>query len=191
MTQQPNDRAPETLMQAAQAGDARAYGQLLREITPRLRQIVRRQRQFLPPEDIEDLVQDVLISLHAVRATYDPRRPFWPWLIAIARNRLADSARRYARQMAHEVKVDLQIDELPVTFSDDGSNMDTEAYRDPEALRQAIQELSPGQREAIEMLKLREMSLKEAAAASGTSVGALKVSVHRAVAALRKALMKA
>ena len=40
------------------------------------------------------------------------------------------------------------------------------------------------------MLKLREMSLKEAAAASGTSVSALKVSVHRAVAALRKTLLK-
>ena len=186
MKQQPNDRALATLMQDAQAGDARAYVRLLREITPRLRQIVRRQRQFLTAEDIEDLVQDVLISLHAVRATYDPRRPFLPWLLAITRNRLADSGRRYARQMAHEV----QVDELPVTFSDEGANIDIEAYRDPEALKQAIRSLPPGQREAIEMLKLREMSLKEAAAASGTSIGALKVSVHRAVAALRKALMQ-
>jgi len=39
-------------------------------------------------------------------------------------------------------------------------------------------------------LKLREMSLREAAAASGTSIGALKVSVHRAMATLRKALTK-
>jgi len=50
--------------------------------------------------------------------------------------------------------------------------------------------LSPGQRDAIEMLKLREMSLKEAAAARGTSIGALKVSVHRAMATLRRALIK-
>jgi len=48
--------------------------------------------------------------------------------------------------------------------------------------------LSPRQRDAVEMLRLREMSLKEAAAASGTSISALKVSVHRAVASLRKAL---
>jgi RNA polymerase sigma-70 factor (ECF subfamily) len=38
------------------------------------------------------------------------------------------------------------------------------------------------------MLKLREMSLKEAATQSGTSVGALKVSVHRAMESLKKAL---
>jgi len=181
-----NELVLETLMQAAQAGDAQAYARLLKEIAPRLKTMIRRQRQFLPAADIEDLVQDVLISLHAVRATYDPGRPFMPWLYAITRNRLADGARRYARQKAHEVNVE----EYPVTFSEEGTNTDSELYRDPEALRQAIQALPPGQREAVEMLKLKEMSLKEASAASGTSVGALKVSVHRAMSALRKALSK-
>jgi len=36
-----------SLMQAAQSGDTQAYVQLLKEITPRLRQIVRGQRRFL------------------------------------------------------------------------------------------------------------------------------------------------
>jgi RNA polymerase sigma-70 factor (ECF subfamily) len=187
MNQKPaNDPALETLMCAAQAGDTRAYAQLLKEVTPRLYRMIQRQRRFLPAADIEDLVQDVLVSLHAVRATYDPARPFMPWLFAIARNRLVDGARRYARQKAHEINVD----EYPVTFSEEGTNTDNDLYRDPEALKQAIQALPPGQREALEMLKLREMSLKEAAAASGVSVGALKVSVHRAISALRKALSK-
>jgi RNA polymerase sigma factor (sigma-70 family) len=192
MTQQPDDQALATLMQSAQAGDTQAYVQLLEKITPRLRQIVRSQRRFLNADDIEDLVQDVLLSLHAVRATYDPRRPFMPWLMAITRNRLADGARRHGRRAAHEVQVEQleQVENVPVTFSDEGTNMDDDGYRDPEALRRAIRDLPPGQRTAIEMLKLREMSLKEAAAASGTSIGALKVSVHRAVAALRKALIK-
>ncbi len=186
MRQQADDRALASLMQAAQAGDTRAYARLLDEITPRLRHIVRGQRKFLRAEDIEDLVQDILLSLHAVRATYDPQRPFMPWLMAITRNRLADGARRYTRRAVHEV----QVEALSVTFSDAGTNMDDDGYRDPEALRRAIQDLPPGQRDAVEMLKLREMSLKEAAAASGTSIGALKVSVHRAMATLRKALTK-
>jgi RNA polymerase sigma-70 factor (ECF subfamily) len=147
---------------------------------------VRAQRKFLRTEDVEDLVQDILLSLHAVRATYDPRRPFMPWLMAIARNRLADGARRYARRAAHEVPVEA----LPVTFSDEGTNRDDGGYRDAEALKRAIRGLPAGQRDAIEMLKLREMSLKEAAAASGTSVGALKVAVHRAMATLRKTLIR-
>ena len=186
MKRQRDDHALATLMQAAQGGDTQAYVLLLQEITPRLRQIVRGQHRFLKIEDIEDLVQDILLSLHAVRATYDPRRPFMPWLMAIIRHRLADAVRRYTRRTAHE----LQAENLPVTFSDDGANIDTDGYRDPEALRHAIRDLPPGQRDAIELLKLREMSLKEASAASGTSIGALKVSVHRAIATLRKALMK-
>ena len=79
---------------------------------------------------------------------------------------------------------------MPVTISNEGTNIDTGEYRDPEVLRQAIMALSPGQRDAIEMLKLREISLKEAAAARRTSIGALKVSVHRAMATLRRALIK-
>jgi RNA polymerase sigma-70 factor (ECF subfamily) len=180
------DRRFAALMQAAQAGDADAYVQLMQEITPRLRQIVRRRRGFLETEDIEDLVQDILLSAHSVRATYDPRRPFMPWLLAIARNRLADGARRYARGAAREV----HIENLEVTFSRDSANSSTDVYGDPEALKQAIQALPAGQRSAIEMLKLREMSLKEAAAASGMSIGALKIATHRAMSALRKALVK-
>src|SRR5215831_4761201 len=186
MKGQLDDHALATLMRAAQGGNTQAYVLLLKDITPRLRQIVRAQRRFLKIADIEDLVQDVLLSLHAVRATYDPRRPFMPWLMAIIRHRLADRARRYTRRAAHEV----QVENMPVTFSDDGANIDNDGYRDPEALRHAIRALPPGQRDAIELLKLREMSLKEAAAARGTSIGALKVSVHRAMATLRKALIK-
>ena len=53
-------------------------------------------------------------------------------------------------------------------------------------MRRWLDELPPGQRQAVELLKLREMSLLEASAASGQSVGALKVATHRAMASLRK-----
>ncbi len=175
-----------TLMKAAQGGDAEAYATLMQELALRLRRIVRYRRTFLELADIEDLVQDILLSVHAVRATYDPARPFIPWLLAITRNRLADAARRYARLGAREVPVD----DLEVTSSTERTNNKKTPYGDPEALNQAIADLPPGQRSAIEMLKLREMSLKEAASASGTSIGALKVATHRAMDALRKRLTK-
>lgn len=174
------------LMSAAQRGDQRAYRRLLQDITPRLRNFVRSRRPFLQPADIEDMVQDILLSLHAVRATYDSSRPFMPWLFTIAHHRLVDGARRYARRAVHEV----QVESPPVTFSDAEPNTTGEAYRGTEALERAVRALPPGQRKAVEMLKLREMSLKEAAASSGTSVAALKVSVHRAIGALRKRLTK-
>lgn len=174
------------LMVAAQAGDGRAYSRLLEELTPHLRRVIRRRRSFLAPQDIEDLVQDVLLSIHVVRATYDPKRPLFPWIIAILRNRLADGARRYARREKNEVLVD----ELPVTFADDRANIEPEVYQDPEELKKALETLPPVQREAIELLKLKEMSLKEAASVTGTSISSLKVSVHRGIASLRKILKK-
>jgi RNA polymerase sigma factor (sigma-70 family) len=172
------------LMHAAQRGDGTAYHQLLCTVTPRIRRIVARRRAFGRAEDVEDLVQDVLLSLHAVRATYDPSRPFMPWLLAIVRNRLADGARRHRSTAAHEVVVD----DADVTFATPATNSTQDSSDDLEALDHALQVLPAGQRRAIELLKLQELSLKEAAAASGATIGALKVATHRALIALRKAL---
>ena len=88
------DRRLAAFMQAAQDGDRVAYGSLLRELVPLLQRVVRRRLGFLQPSDREDLVQDVLLSLHTARATYDPRRPFTPWLMSIAHHRMVDRARQ-------------------------------------------------------------------------------------------------
>jgi RNA polymerase sigma-70 factor (ECF subfamily) len=175
-----------SLMRSAQAGDAEAYVTLMQELAMRVRGMVRRRRAFLESADVEDLVQEVLLSVHAVRATYDATRPFLPWLLAITRNRLADAARRHARHAARE----MVVEDLDVTFFSGRTNTGEATYGDSGALKEAIASLPPGQRSAIELLKLREMSLKEAAAASGTSVGALKVAAHRAMDALRRRLKK-
>ena len=53
-------------------------------------------------------------------------------------------------------------------------------------LWKAVDGLPPSQREAIRLLKLEEMSLKEASAVSGKSVGSLKVATCRALKSLRK-----
>jgi RNA polymerase sigma-70 factor (ECF subfamily) len=172
------------LMKRVQAGDRNAYENLLEDLVPRVRRLVLRQRRFLRLEDVEDLVQDILLSMHAARATYDPKRPFLPWLVGISRNRLADAARRHARRNAHEVL----LDEVDVTFSSQTPNLFFERYRDPLALKEAIGALPGGQRTAIELLKLQGMSLKEAASANGTSIGALKTATHRAMRTLRKML---
>ena len=172
------------LMRQAQAGDTTAYLTLLRELTPRIRRIIAKQRGFAGEADVEDLVQDVLLSLHAVRATYNPSRPFMPWLMAIVHHRVVDGTRRYARTGRREIA----FEDADVTRIEMATNPDQGRSDDVEAVRAAVQALPPGQRQAVELLKLQELSLKEAAAASGTSVGALKVASHRAMAALRKAL---
>lgn len=178
------DRQLSALMRKAQDGNQAAYASLLREVLPILKRVVQARLGFLPATDREDLVQDILLSLHAARASYDPARPFQPWLMTIAHNRMVDQARRNSRRAANEVSVD----EYPTHVADVDAGAAADGYGDPEQLRQAIKALPKGQRSAIELLKLREMSLKEASQATGISISALKVSVHRAIRGLRTSL---
>jgi len=168
-------------MARAQAGDRDAYRRLLEDVTPYLRSIA--ARHFRNSGDIEDTVQEVLLTVHAVRHTYDPARPFGPWLVAIANRRVVDALRRQGRSRAREVVLETGHE----TFAGPQANL-AETASDGRALRDAIERLPAGQREAIRMLKLQEMSLKEAAAVSGMTVVALKVATHRALKSLRKIL---
>ncbi|RTE68075.1 hypothetical protein BHE90_017549, partial [Fusarium euwallaceae] len=67
------------LMAAAQEGHAAAYRRLLDEIRHWLKGFYARR---LPPGMVDDAVQDTLIAIHEKRHTYDPERPFRPWLMA-------------------------------------------------------------------------------------------------------------
>jgi RNA polymerase sigma-70 factor, ECF subfamily len=168
------------LMARAQQGDAEGYRRLLLGITPYLRALAHR---FGLGADLEDAVQDVLLTVHSIRHTYDPTRPFAPWLTAVARHRLLDRLRRRVRQTGRET----ELTEAHETFAAVETNH-PELAGEAARLQAAIASLPEGQRRAIEMLKLKEMSLKEASRATGQSETALKVSVHRAIKRLRTLL---
>lgn len=169
------------LMAHAQGGDREAYRRLLKEISPYLRSLAAASHR--DPRDIEDTVQDVLLSVHSIRHTYDPARPFGPWLVAIARRRIVDQLRRQGRSARHETPLMPEHE----TFASADANY-AEEGADASTLRAAVERLSSGQREAIKLMKLQEMSLLQAAAASGMSIAALKVATHRGMKSLRKLL---
>jgi RNA polymerase sigma-70 factor (ECF subfamily) len=168
------------LMAAAQSGDGAAYARLLREIVPFVRAVVR--RHHASSDRVDDVVQDVLLTIHRVRHTYDPNRPFSAWLAAIAHRRSIDAVRRKVRIDSAETFSPIAYE----TYADPAANKDVAAHENNAVLAEAIAALPPGQRQAVELLRLKEMSLAEASAASGQSVGALKVSLHRAIRALQK-----
>jgi RNA polymerase sigma factor (sigma-70 family) len=178
------DRALAVLMHRAQLGSEGAYAQLLQELPPVVGRMVRRQMAYASPSDQEDVVQEVLLSVHAARATYDATRPFLPWLKAIVMSRAIDFMRRQKRHASGQMLTDAMADGI----ADETAGDAVSRYDAVDALQKAIRALPAGQRSAIELLKLREMSLREAAAASGMSISALKASVHRAVRTLRVSL---
>lgn len=171
-------------MLLAQDGDRDAYHRLLVGIAPYLRAIAR--RYLGRGEDAEDAVQDILMIVHDIRHTFERGRPFKPWLNTIASRRCIDLLRRRSRRLQSEIATEDDMGEQ----MDGGPGPDeaTAQLRQAESLHQAVDGLSPRQREAIRLLRLSELSLKEAAEQSHQSVGSLKVACHRALKSLQQVL---
>jgi RNA polymerase sigma-70 factor (ECF subfamily) len=161
-------------MERAQGGDRAAYSALLEDVAPQLLRFLR--RRVADPHELEDVHQDTLMALHRARHTYDPSRPFEPWLFAIARHVAIDHLRRRVTHASREVLVEA----LP----EPGVDADLARPR----LEDALDRLPPAHREAFEMLQLEGLSVVAAAARVGITTGALKVRAHRAYKALRALL---
>lgn len=169
------------LMVAAQDGDQAAYQRLLLACKPLVQAAAR--GQGVAPDRIDDVVQEALLAVHRARRTYDPARPFLPWLRAIAQRRAIDALRVQGRQRVREVHAPLAYESHPdpATLAEQGLEQSDQARR----LRAAVAALPEGQREAVEQIGLRERTLDEAAASTGRTKGALKVNLHRALRTLR------
>jgi len=178
----PEDPCWREWMRAAQQGDRVRYAVLLTAVIPPLRRGARSRWPQAGAAEIEDAVQETLLALHTSRHLYDPSRPFMPFLFGIMRFRGGDVLRHNRRTAARTTV----IDDMPETSGAFVTNSRQEEALDADALRAAVTRLSDGQRRAIEMTKLQEMSLEEASAASGMSVVALKVATHRGMQVLRK-----
>ena len=167
------------LLASAQRGDRGDYRRFLEAITPFVRSLARRRSR--DEERAEDIVQDSLITLHRIRHTYTQGRPVKPWIAAIVARRAVDVARREGRIAGREVEAPLAYE----TFADPAANQD-ESGEARHLIERLLPKLSAKEKEAVELLKLQEMSLTEASEHSGQSVGALKVNVHRAIARMRR-----
>jgi RNA polymerase sigma-70 factor, ECF subfamily len=168
------------LMARAQDGDEPAYRLLLGSILPVLTALVR--RRVFDEALAEDVVQDTMMTLHRVRHTYDPARPMLPWIAAIASTRAVDALRRQGRIQRREIWDEAV---LAMELDPEGARaMEAFAVRDEVSRRLA--ELPARQRQAVEMVKLQQMTLDHAARATSLSVPALKALLHRALARLRQ-----
>jgi RNA polymerase sigma-70 factor (ECF subfamily) len=158
------------LMLKGLSGDDAAHRAFLRAVTPHLRAFLR-ARLRARPEDAEDLLQDVLIALHTKRDMYDPAFPVTAWVYAIARHRLVDHWRKTGRRGA------------PVPLEDAENELFAEAEQEAATagrdVARLLAQLPDKQRQAIQLVKLDELSVAEAAAQTGWSASDIKISVHR------------
>ena len=163
------------LMAMAQRGDRQAYAALLGECQSWLKGYFRRR---IAPQHLDDLVQETLLSLHRKRASYDPERPFLPWLAAIARYRWVDHMRRLYKDEEDAIGMDIPAEpEEP-------------AIAARLSLDRLFSYLPKAQAKAIELVKVEGLSISEASRASGQSESLVKVNIHRGLKKLAAMIEK-
>ncbi len=171
-----DDATLSRLMAMAQTGDRTAYATLLEACQRWLRRYYARR---ISPCQLDDLVQETLLSLHRKRASYDPARPFLPWLAAIARYRWVDHLRKIYR--ADETELDDNI----------ASQSEEPGISARISLEQLFAQLPIAQVKAIEMVKIEGLTVSEASQASGQSESLIKVNIHRGLKRLAAIIEKA
>lgn len=149
-------------------GDAVAWRSLLSAVRRPLAAYFSRRMGRLEA-DVEDLVQETLIAIHAKRATYDPSLAFTAWCYAVARHKMIDHLRRQGRRPTSPLE-DADAISAPHTVEDGAVRRD---------LGRLLSILPRRQRRLIEDVRIGGYSMAEAAQRHGFSEGAAKVSVHR------------
>ncbi|MBZ9818909.1 sigma-70 family RNA polymerase sigma factor [Mesorhizobium sp. CA14] len=162
------------LLRAAIAGDERAYADFLHRIAALVRGFVRR-KIVQGGVDPEDIVQETLLAIHVKRHTWRPDAPVLPWVYAIARFKLIDAFRRRGR------RIEVEIDEIAETFAE--PETETVSERD---INRALDGLPPAQRSVVSSISVDGQSIGETAAKLGISETAVRVSLHRGLAAIAK-----
>jgi len=171
----------ETLMKQALNGDQRAYAEILQETARFLRPFLAKRLSFTNEPD--DLLQEILLSIHKVRHTYDGNRPYKPWVYAIARFRLQDYLRtHYADQLHHAD----DISELENYLHENV----TESVISYESISGEIGKLPQQQAAILQLMHQDGYTAKEVAEKLGMKESAVKVAAHRAYKVLRQKLEK-
>lgn len=169
----------EALMRQSLAGNQRAYAALLQEISRLLRPFLAKRLSFT--DEVDDLLQEILISVHKARHTYDGNRPCKPWVYAIARFRLQDHLRaHYSDQLRH-------ADDL--SGWEDFLHQDvTESAISYESISRELQNLPEKQATILRLMHQEGYTAREVAAKIGMKESAVKVAAHRAYKVLREKL---
>ncbi len=160
-------------MVLAQDGNSAATSKLLTALAPRLRAFFR--GKGANSEDAEDLVQETLIAIYTKRAMFDPGQRILGWTYAIARYRMIDRWRSTKRRG----------NELPIEDFEHILTAQQHEAGDPKRdIARLLATLPDKQRTAIELVKIKDMSIQEACVVTGLSPSDIKISIHRGLKAL-------
>lgn len=159
--------------------DRVAFANLFDFFAPRLKGFV--MRSGTPPNQAEEIVQEVMLAVWRKAEQFDPHRaPVSAWIYQIARNRQIDHLRRENRPVPEELRED------PGTEPDASQILavDQEAAH----LKEALSSLKPDQREIIEQAYFGELSHQDISSKTGLPLGTIKSRIRLGLERLRHEL---
>jgi RNA polymerase sigma-70 factor (ECF subfamily) len=162
------------LMRAAIAGDERAYADFLARAAALVRGFCR-SRVASANIDPEDIVQETLLAIHLKRHTWRRDDPISPWIYGIARFKLVDAFRRRGRS------VDIDIADIAEPVAEPPA----ETLSDHE-MERVLSVLPSGQKAVVSSISVEGRSIKETATRLDMSETAVRVALHRGLAAISK-----
>jgi len=183
--------AERALVERAQAGERDALGEILRKHGPRL------YRSVLLPRLGSAATAEEALSRTYVKVIERFDQFSWqavgvyPWLRVVALRVALDLLRSRKRELLFEPEhVERELDaaeaERGAREADALERHDLNCAK--ERVRELLLQINPRYADAIRMRVLEERSREDAALALGVSVATFDVVLHRAMAALRKAL---
>ena len=176
------DPSDEELLQALASGREEAVGPLYSRYAPI---VFGMAAQALDRPTAEEIVQDVFVAVWKNAASFEPGRgPVRPWLLQIAHYRIANELRRRSRRPKAQADPDGEHlarladpapDQMEITWTE---------YRRA-ALRRALEELPPPQRQALGLAFFEDLSHGEIASVLDLPLGTAKSRVRAGLLALR------
>jgi len=163
----------------ATAGDREAFGALVVRYQESVRRVTRAVTGNA--EDADDAAQDAFLSALDRLETYDPSRPFGPWLMRIASNAGIDLVRRRVVRTAQPL-------EAAVAAPGRSPAAEAEAAEIRAAFAAALAELSPRQRAALTLFDVEGYAHAEIARMLRVPEGTVRSDVFHARRTLRERL---
>jgi len=172
-----NAASDEQLVAQAAAGDKEALGTLFDRHAGRMKSIA--LRILRSPEEAEDVVQEAFVQAWLQAARFDPGRgTVLAWLSIMVRSRSLDRWRR--RHTRRETGVsDAEAVEAPGS-----SGLEPERW----AVRSGLDDLSPEQREPLELAYWEGLSQPEIAHRLATPLGTIKTRMRTGLRRLRDSI---
>ena len=167
------------LLHRVQAGDKAAFGVLVDRYVARASVLA--MRVVHHREDAEDLVQESFLAALRGIASFNPERPFWPWLSRIIVNRGLDLVTARRRR-----------DEQPLddTLRDGRSNSSraVESREIMDRFNTALATLPPRRRLIAELFEVDGLTVAEIAEQAGVTATTVRWHLHQARKILRATL---